>query len=49
MLKITGKGVSRFGIGKDSVLAGREIFGPTNLGKIFLDNIAFDPFDNLSG
>ncbi|MDA0230737.1 MAG: SMP-30/gluconolactonase/LRE family protein [Proteobacteria bacterium] len=49
VVETTGKRVSRLRVGKDGALTGREIFGPSNLGKGFPDGIAFDSFGNLWG
>ncbi len=49
VVETTGKRVSRLRVGADGTLTGREIFGPSNLGKGFPDGIAFDSFGNLWG
>ncbi len=49
VVETTGKCVSRLCVQEDGELTGREIFGPSNLGKGFPDGIAFDSFGNLWG
>ena len=50
IVETTGQCISRMKVGADGSLSGREIFGPTKLGKYgFPDGIAFDAFGNLWG
>ena len=49
VVETTGKRISRLRVRQDGELTGREIFGPSNLGKGFTDGIAFDSFGNLWG
>ena len=44
----TGCRITRFRVGEDGSLAGRETFGPSNHGAL-IDGIAFDAFGNLWG
>jgi len=39
--------VSRFRVGADGALSGREVYGPSSLGGGLIDGIAFDAFGNL--
>ncbi len=49
VVETTGKRISRLRVQDDGELTGREVFGPSNLGKGFPDGIAFDAFGNLWG
>ena len=50
IVETTGQCISRMKVGQDGSLSGREIFGPSKLGKYgFPDGIAFDAFGNLWG
>jgi sugar lactone lactonase YvrE len=50
IVETTGRCISRMRVGPDGSLSGREIFGPTRLGRHgFPDGIAFDAFGNLWG
>jgi gluconolactonase len=42
----TSRNITRFRVGADATLSGREIYGPSNVGG-FCDGIAFDSFGNL--
>ena len=44
----TGRRITRFCVGEDGSLSGRETFGPSDHGA-FIDGIAFDGFGNLWG
>lgn len=44
----TGRRITRFRVGEDGSLSGRETFGPSDHGA-FIDGIAFDAFGNLWG
>ena len=49
-VETTGQRVTRFRVGADGALTGREVFGPAKLGPGgFPDGIAFDAFGNLWG
>lgn len=39
--------VTRFRVGADGELSGREVYGPSSLGSGLIDGIAFDAFGNL--
>lgn len=43
-----GRSIVRFRIGEDGNLSGREVFGPSDHGRM-IDGIAFDSFGNLWG
>ena len=50
IVETTGQCISRMKVGQDGSLSGREVFGPSKLGKYgFPDGIAFDAFGNLWG
>jgi gluconolactonase len=50
VVETTGGCVSRLRVGKDGSLSGREVFGPSSLGKgAWPDGIAFDSLGNLWG
>jgi gluconolactonase len=50
VVETTGGCVSRLRVGKDGGLSGREVFGPSSLGKgAWPDGIAFDSVGNLWG
>ena len=50
LVETTGQCISRMKVGQDGSLSGREVFGPSKLGKYgFPDGIAFDAFGNLWG
>ena len=49
VVETTGKRISRLRVQDDGELTGREVFGPSNLGKGFPDGIAFDAFGNFWG
>jgi gluconolactonase len=50
VVETTGGCVSRLRVGKDGSLSGREVFGPSSLGKgAWPDGIAFDSVGNLWG
>jgi gluconolactonase len=50
VVETTGGCVSRLRVGKDGNLSGREVFGPSSLGKgAWPDGIAFDSLGNLWG
>ena len=48
VVETTAMKVTRFRVGDDGVLSGRETYGPENHGA-FIDGIAFDSFGNLWG
>ena len=43
----TAKRVTRFRVGTDGSLEGREVYGPSSLGNGLIDGIAFDAYGNL--
>lgn len=47
MVETTGKRISRLRVQENGDLTGRDIVGPSNLGKGFPDGIAFDAHGNL--
>ena len=49
VVETTGKRISRLRVQEDGELIGREVFGPSNLGKGFPDGITFDAYGNLWG
>src|ERR1700761_879555 len=50
VVETTGGCISRLRVGEDGSLSGREVFGPSNLGKgAWPDGIAFDSVGNLWG
>ena len=49
VVETTGKRILRLRVQDDGELTGREVFGPSNLGKGFPDGIAFDAFGNFWG
>ncbi|HAJ27809.1 MAG TPA: gluconolactonase [Syntrophus sp. (in: bacteria)] len=50
IIETTGQCISRMKVGADGSLSGREIFGPSKLGRFgFPDGIAFDACGNLWG
>jgi gluconolactonase len=50
VVETTGGCVSRLRVGRDGSLSGREVFGPSSLGKgAWPDGIAFDSLGNLWG
>ena len=49
MVETTGKRISRLRVQENGDLTGRDIVGPSNLGKGFPDGIAFDAHGNLWG
>jgi sugar lactone lactonase YvrE len=50
VVETTGGCISRLRVGKDGSLSGREVFGPSSLGKgAWPDGIAFDSVGNLWG
>jgi sugar lactone lactonase YvrE len=50
IVETTGQCISRMKVGADGSLSGREIFGPSKLGRFgFPDGIAFDACGNLWG
>lgn len=45
----TANHVTRWRVGADGELSGREVFGPSNLGQGVIDGITFDSYGNLWG
>ena len=48
VVQTCGRNIARYRIGEDGSLSGKEIYGPTDHGRL-IDGIAFDSFGNLWG